>query len=82
MDIRKNEKSDDCYNNTEDIKKGNEKKRIGIKHGLMMVLCCLIPIVIIGALPLIGMENISWAWMFFLLCPIMHVGMMLFMKNH
>jgi len=55
---------------------------LGLKHGLLMILCCLLPIMLIGALPLMGFENMSWSWAIFLLCPLMHVGMMFFMKDH
>jgi len=59
-----------------------KSKGIGLKHGLLMILCCLIPIMLVGALPLIGLENMSLSWLFFLLCPLMHIGMMFFMKEH
>ncbi len=57
-------------------------KGLGIKHGMLMILCCLLPIMLIGILPLLGLENISWTWALFLLCPLMHIGMMFFMKDH
>ena len=59
-----------------------KSKGLGLKHGLLMILCCLIPIMLIGALPLLGFENMSWSWLIFILCPLMHVGMMFFMKDH
>jgi len=59
-----------------------KKGKFGIKHGLLMMLCCLLPIIIIGLLPIIGFQSFSWSWAFFLLCPLMHVGMMFFMKDH
>jgi hypothetical protein len=60
----------------------NEKKGI-MKHGLMMILCCLIPILIIAGLPLFGIRGGSYSLLFFLLCPLMHIGMMFMMgKEH
>jgi len=48
----------------------------GMKHGLMMILCCALPLLLILVLPLIGFKNISWTAVIFLLCPLMHIGMM------
>lgn len=48
----------------------------GIKHGFMMILCCALPFLLILVLPLIGFKNISWTGVIFLLCPLMHIGMM------
>lgn len=47
----------------------------GMKHGFMMILCCALPFLLILLLPLIGFKNISWSWVIFLLCPLMHIGM-------
>lgn len=55
---------------------------MGLKMGFMMMLCCLLPIMLVGVLPLFGFENVNWSWVLFLLCPLMHVGMMFFMKDH
>lgn len=67
----------------ENITKENEEEsgnkgqhKMGIKHGVMMALCCLLPLLIIMILPLIGFKNISWSWIIFILCPLMHIGMM------
>lgn len=81
MDIKKHQKCNEDghfqHKNTDKV-----QKKFGLKHGLLMILCCLIPIVIAGALPIIGFKNLSWTWILFLLCPLMHIGMMLFMKDH
>lgn len=69
-------------NHHDPTEKESKSKGLGLKHGLLMALCCLLPIVLIGALPLLGFENMSWSWAVFLLCPLMHVGMMFFMKDH
>lgn len=63
-------------------KHGQKKSKMGMKHGLMMILCCMLPIVIIGLLPILGIKGLSYSWMIFLLCPLMHLGMMFFMKDH
>lgn len=57
------------------------KKGINWKLILMMGLCCLLPIIAILALPLFGFGKASWSALLFLLCPIMHIGMMFFMKE-
>lgn len=51
------------------------------RHTLMMVLCCLIPLVILGILWVAG---VSWNILSFgiiLLCPIVHLVMMKNMKH-
>lgn len=42
---------------------------------LLMVLCCLIPITIIGVLSWVNRGN-YWVWLIILLCPLMHIWMM------
>ncbi|GAA0178304.1 hypothetical protein SH2C18_13790 [Clostridium sediminicola] len=59
--------------------KGNENKMNHKKHGVLMMLCCLLPILLIMGLPLFGFKGVSFSYLIFLLCPLMHVGMMLFM---
>ena len=60
-----------------------EKK--GHNHGLMMLLC-LLPIIALIALPRMGIEFGSMGrflpYAIFLICPIMHIGMMFKMKDH
>lgn len=54
-------------------------QRIKKNHSLLMVLCCLAPIVlIIGFLFLFKGSN-YWVWLIILLCPLMHIWMM---KGH
>lgn len=57
------------------------KKGIQLKHIFMMGLCCLLPIIIILVLPVFGIEKASWSVFLFMLCPLMHIGMMFFMKE-
>lgn len=52
------------------------KKRSGLRHGLIMLLCCLIPIAVLAIMWVAG---ISKNYLFFgvaLLCPLLHVIMM------
>lgn len=55
----------------------------GKKHGLLMLLCCLIPVILIAFLPRLGINLGPFAklapFAVFLLCPLMHMGMMFFM---
>jgi hypothetical protein len=53
-----------------------------LKHGLLMMLCCLLPVLIIGALPLIDIKGGAFTFLIFLLCPLMHMGMMFMMRKH
>ena len=49
-------------------------------HLLLIILCCLIPIVlIIGFFSLFKGNSDCWIWLVFLLCPLMHIFMM---KGH
>ncbi len=55
--------------------KASEQKGIS-KHTLIMILCCLIPLVILAVLWAIG---VSWSYLIFgviLLCPLLHIFMM------
>ncbi|AOY77767.1 DUF2933 domain-containing protein [Clostridium formicaceticum] len=55
----------------------------GKNHGIFMLLCCLIPLVAILLLPRLGIElgplGRLAPYAVFLVCPLMHIGMMLFM---
>lgn len=59
----------------------NEHCGGGLKHGLMMILCCLLPILLILGLPLIGIQGSKFSFIIFLLCPLMHIFMMFNMKK-
>jgi hypothetical protein len=50
-------------------------------HGWLMMLGCLLPIVIIMALPLWGIKIGRFSSLAFLLCPLMHIGMMFMSKS-
>ncbi len=63
------------------MNKSPQKNGHGLKHGLMMMLCCLIPILLIAGLPLFGLGGGSLSGLIFLLCPLMHIGMMFMMMK-
>lgn len=67
-------------NNNEKKQENNDRGMM--KYGLMMMLCCLIPIVIILGLPLFGFKGGLSAGIIFLLCPLMHIGMMFMMRKN
>lgn len=46
------------------------------RHGLIMLLCCLIPIGVLAALWAIGIRNSYLALGAMLLCPLLHLAMM------
>lgn len=69
-------------NNREvDCEKSQNNKGM-MKHGMMMMLCCLIPILIIAGLPLFGIKGGFLSSLLFLLCPLMHIGMIFMMRKN
>lgn len=56
---------------------GGEHK--GALHGILMLLCCLVPILLILGLPVLGVRGSSLSFLAILACPLMHVGMMFMM---
>jgi len=66
-----------CHNNNENNKKGF------LKYGLMMGLCCLLPIILVALLPLFGFKALALSGLASLICPIMMISMMFMMgKSH
>lgn len=58
-------------------------KRIKHNHGLMMVLCCLVPLLLLyGAVYFFGLSKSYLYWFAILLCPLMHFWMMKDMHKH
>lgn len=55
----------------------------GKKHGLLMLLCCLIPLLLVAILPRMGLElgpiGRLAPYAMFLICPTMHIGMIVYM---
>ncbi|MDT8899656.1 DUF2933 domain-containing protein [Anaeroselena agilis] len=60
-------KKEDCH--------GGKGGHSGFKHGLMMLLCCLVPLGLAFALNAMGYGTIA-GYLVFLLCPLMHIFMM------
>lgn len=58
----------------------DHKNHKGKGHGILMLLCCLIPILIVFLLPRLGFElgpiGRLAPYAMFLICPIMHIAMM------
>jgi cell division protein FtsW (lipid II flippase) len=59
----------------------NNKNSGHMKHGLWMVVGCLVPILLIVGLSLLGIRTGRFSSLIFLLCPLLHVGMMVFMMK-
>jgi len=61
----------------------SDNKKHGRLHGWLMMLCCLAPLLALmffaPQLKNLGGANLSW--LFLLACPIMHIGMMFFMRD-
>lgn len=55
--------------------KGSEQEGMS-KHALIMVLCCLIPLAILGVLWAIGISGSYLILGVILLCPLLHIFMM------
>lgn len=55
--------------------KQQEKKGLS-KHALIMLLCCLIPILILAILWAVGVPWSYLIWGVVLLCPLLHILMM------
>ncbi|CAH2212201.1 DUF2933 domain-containing protein [Tepidibacter aestuarii] len=64
-----------CSNNNDKNSKGL------LKYGALMMLCCMLPILIILGLPLFGINGGVFSSFAFLLCPLMHIGMIFMMKK-
>ncbi|MFZ5944896.1 MAG: DUF2933 domain-containing protein [Bacillota bacterium] len=63
----------------------SHNKKHGAFHGLLMLICCLAPILILvlfaPQLKNLAAGGTNLSWLILLLCPIMHIGMMFFMKD-
>ncbi|MBB6215438.1 hypothetical protein HNQ80_001527 [Anaerosolibacter carboniphilus] len=70
-----NNSEKNCHENNAQGHKGT------LKHGLLMILCCMLPILIIAGLPLFGIKGGALSSLAFLLCPLMHIGMMFMMRK-
>ncbi|MBS4538247.1 DUF2933 domain-containing protein [Clostridium sp. D2Q-11] len=74
----KDNQSTSCHEENQTNNDGKHKK----KHGKMMMLCCLIPIVLAISLPLLGFTESIGATFILLLCPLLHIGMMVVMMRN
>ncbi|HLC97401.1 MAG TPA: DUF2933 domain-containing protein [Candidatus Nanoarchaeia archaeon] len=52
------------------------KEKLHKHHGLVMVLCCLIPILLVVGASFFGLQRSALVWIFLLLCPLTHYWMM------
>jgi len=59
------------------MKFGDFYKKIKHNHGLMMLICCGVPLLLlVGAVYFFGLSSKYSYWFILLLCPIMHFWMM------
>ena len=66
----------------EKINMKNLFNKIKHNHGLMMIICCATPLVIlILAIYFLGVSNKYIFWLVILLCPLMHFFMMKYMHE-
>lgn len=59
----------------------NAGNNSGHRHTLMMILCCLIPLLLLGILWAVGVSQNVLSFGILLLCPVMHLLMMKNMKH-
>lgn len=53
------------------------------RHSLLMLICCLVPIGVLFALPFLGIGQSSLSFLaIILLCPLLHLIMMRRMHDH
>jgi hypothetical protein len=78
-----------CHNNNEHNSREDvtTNKKTHMKHMILMVLCCAIPIILLLVLPILNLPeggNLSSFLSFgiFLLCPLLHIVMMKGMMKH
>lgn len=73
-----------CHGNNKKV--GHGKKNNPLKHMLMMVLCCGLPLLIVSVVPLLGITNTAVrttiAGITPFVCPIMMVVMIPMMLRH
>ena len=56
----------------------NRSNQAGLnKHTIIMLLCCLIPLAILAVLWAVGVSGSYLIWGVILLCPLLHLVMML-----
>jgi hypothetical protein len=71
-----------CHGNGDDNNEKSHGKGI-FSHGILMLLCCLTPILLLLVLPRFNIKSPALQSILsggaFLLCPLMHIGMMFFM---
>ncbi len=60
--------------------KDKEEKSILNKHSLIMLLCCLIPIVLVAILYFAGIKNYA-LYLILFACPVLHIIMMKYMHG-
>lgn len=58
-----------------------ENKKGILKHGLLMMICCALPIIALMALPLLRIKAAAFSSLAFFLCPLMHIGMIFMMRK-
>ncbi len=57
-------------------------RKIRHNHGLMMIICCGLPLLLlIGAVYFFGLSKSYLYWFILLLCPLMHYLMMKYMHG-
>lgn len=66
---------------TETENEGRRPKHGHHRHGLMMLIGCLVPIAVILLLPALGFNTAKYSSLAFLLCPLLHIGMMFMMRK-
>ena len=77
-----------CHNEKNQTQESQGSNHSGHgKHMWLMLLCCLIPLMLILIWPSLNLSGSSILakiapYGFFILCPLMHIAMMFFMRGH
>lgn len=52
------------------------------KHGILMLICCLVPVIAIVFLSANGLDQTELLFLAIMLCPLLHIIMMVKMRNN
>lgn len=81
MSLKRNHVADSVSFETYTVSNDTKETIMKIKHGILMLLCCLLPIILLALVPLLGIKS-NVGLLFLLICPLMYIFMMKGMKHN